>query len=92
MLQKVSGLLYVDSDQFWSLAVGKWIVEHGAVPAVETFSWTVEGLPWRSNSWLFCWLLYKVDWYWGMYGVAIMLLAMCLRLNRSNIALYGFVL
>jgi hypothetical protein len=58
-------------------------------------------LPWRSNSWLFCWLLYMVDYYWGMFGVAVMLsmvylvtayimLAMCMRLNRANVALWIF--
>lgn len=103
MLVKITGVYYIDSDQFWSLAVGQWIVENGAVPTVDTFSWTVEGLPWRSNSWLFCWLLYMVDYYWGMYGVAIMLsmvylvtayilLAMCLRLNKANISVWIFAI
>ncbi len=101
MLLKVTGTYYIDSDQFWSLAVGEWIVEHGAVPTVETFSWTVEGLPWQSNSWLFCWSLFMIDYYWGMYGVAVMLvlvylvtayvmLALCLRLNKANIAVWIF--
>ncbi len=99
MLVRITGHYYFDSDQFWSLAVGQWIVENGVVPRVDTFSWTVEGMPWRSNSWLFCWLLYQIDYYWGMYGVAVMismvyfitalfLFAMCRRLNQSNIAIW----
>ena len=103
MLFRVTGIYFIDSDQFWSLAVGQWIVEHGTVPTVDTFSWTVQGLPWRSNSWLFCWMIYMIDFYWGMYGVAVMIflvylvtayiiLAMCIKLNRANIAIWIFTI
>ena len=101
MLVKITGIYYVDSDQFWSLAVGQWIAEHGAVPVVDTFSWTIEGKPWQSNSWLFCWLLYQIDYYWGMYGVAVMIAAvyyvtalfiyaMSHKLNQSRITVWIF--
>ena len=101
MLVTITGQYYIDSDQFWSLAVGQWIAEHGAVPVVDTFSWTIEGKPWQSNSWFFCWLLYQIDYHWGMYGVAVMIaavyyitalfiFAMCHRLNQSRITVWIF--
>lgn len=101
MLLKITSTIYVDSDHFWSLAVGKWIVDHGTVPTVETFSWTVEGLPWISNSWLFCWLLYKIDEIWAVYGVATMIFLVylitayflyfiCRRMNPSNVSVWIF--
>src|SRR5919107_301212 len=34
------------------LAVGRWIVEHRAVPTTEPFAWTRPGAPYYAYSWL----------------------------------------
>lgn len=40
-------------DDFWAhAAVGRWIVEHGGVPATGLFLWGSEPTPWVAHSWL----------------------------------------
>ena len=41
-----------DPDLPLHLALGEWIVRHGAVPTVEPFAWTREGEPFYAYSWL----------------------------------------
>jgi hypothetical protein len=46
------GLLLGDSDTYWHIAVGKWILDHGALPHADIYSFTKAGSPWMSSSWL----------------------------------------
>jgi hypothetical protein len=55
----VYGLLLVngssllnDSDTYWQIAVGQWILDHNALPGVDIYSFTKAGEPWISTSWL----------------------------------------
>lgn len=41
-----------DPDYHWHLATGRWIVAHRAVPAVDPFSHTAFGQPWKFVDWL----------------------------------------
>lgn len=41
-----------DSDSFWQIETGRWILAHGAVPTADLFSFTKAGEPWMSSSWL----------------------------------------
>jgi hypothetical protein len=41
-----------DSDTYWQMAVGQWILDHRAMPAVDIYSFTKAGEPWTSSSWL----------------------------------------
>jgi hypothetical protein len=50
-----------DSDIFWQIEVGRWIVEHRAVPHVDVYSFTMRGAPWISSSWL-AQVLYAVSY------------------------------
>jgi hypothetical protein len=45
-------LLLGDSDTYWQIATGKWILDHGALPHVDIYSFTKPGEPWISTSWL----------------------------------------
>jgi hypothetical protein len=47
-----AGLL-AESDTFWQIRTGIVTMDHRAIPAVDTFSWTVYGKPWTLNSWGF---------------------------------------
>ena len=51
LLSNGSGLLN-DSDTYWHIAAGKWILEHDALPRVDIYSFTKAGEPWISSSWL----------------------------------------
>jgi hypothetical protein len=41
-----------DSDTYWQISVGQWIVDHGALPRVDFYSFTKAGEAWTSSSWL----------------------------------------
>ena len=44
--------LMVDGDVYLHVAIGRWIIEHGRVPAFEPFSFTLRGAPWTAHEWL----------------------------------------
>ena len=46
------GRLLNDSDTYWQIAVGQWILDHAALPRVDIYSFTKAGEPWTSSSWL----------------------------------------
>lgn len=41
-----------DPDSYWHVAVGQWIVAHGAVPVADPFSFTFAGQHWIAKEWL----------------------------------------
>ncbi len=41
-----------DSDTYWQIAVGQWILDHRTMPRVDIYSFTKAGEPWMSSSWL----------------------------------------
>ena len=43
---------FADGDTGWHIATGRWIVEHGAVPRADPFSFTARGRPWVAHEWL----------------------------------------
>jgi hypothetical protein len=44
--------LLIDSDTYWQIAVGQWILDHHTLPRVDIYSFTKAGEPWTSSSWL----------------------------------------
>ncbi|MEH2531433.1 hypothetical protein V1277_002189 [Bradyrhizobium sp. AZCC 1588] len=48
----IGGWLLKDSDTYWQIAVGQWILDHHALPRVDIYSFTKTGEPWTSSSWL----------------------------------------
>jgi len=49
----------VDSDTWWHLRAGQWIVEHHEVPQIDPFSYTRQGETWQYPGWLV-----EVPMYW----------------------------
>jgi hypothetical protein len=41
-----------DTDFYWHLTYGQWIVDHGSIPSVDAFSWTFAGQPYQLTQWL----------------------------------------
>src|SRR5258708_9001635 len=82
LLSQGNGLLF-DSDVYWHLAVGQWIVDHHAVPHADPFSFTMHGTPWITSAWL-SELLYlaafKVAGWAGPVGLAALSIAAALLL------------
>src|SRR5438105_3415279 len=52
-LMNANGLpLLGDPDSHWHVTVGNWILEHRAVPYVDSYSFTFTGEPWIAKEWL----------------------------------------
>jgi hypothetical protein len=64
--------LLVDPDTFWQIAIGKWIVDHRAVPTVDFYTFTMTGQPWMSTQWLAQALYGQADAFGGWTGVVIL--------------------
>ena len=41
-----------DTDFFWHLTYGRWMVEHSAIPTGDIFSWTFAGQPYQLTQWM----------------------------------------
>jgi len=41
-----------ESDLFWQLRTGRWIIDHHAVPHADAYSWTQTGTRWVVHEWL----------------------------------------
>src|SRR3954462_11269478 len=44
--------LLIDPDTMWQVTIGRWILDHGTVPTVDVYSFTMRGQPWISTQWL----------------------------------------
>jgi hypothetical protein len=61
-----------DSDTFWQIKVGQWIIDHHAVPTTDLYSLTKFGAAWISNAWL-SQVLYAIAYaHWGWTGPVIL--------------------
>jgi hypothetical protein len=64
--------LLQDSDTFWQIKVGQWIIDHRAVPHADLYSFTKFGAPWISTSSLAQILYAAVHAQWGWAGPVIL--------------------
>lgn len=75
----------IPSDFWWQLAYGRWIVEHGSIPAVDHFSFTRAGEPYFDQPWLAQVLMYGI---YRIGGAALSLVALAALLGAA----YGLLL
>lgn len=59
-------------DLWWHLRTGHWILEHGRVPRVDPFTFTVPGAPWLPHYWLSDAVLAATDRILGLEGVVLL--------------------
>ena len=76
--------LPTDTDTWWHIRTGQYIVETHHIPLQDPFSHTVPGEPWHYNGWLSQLLLFIVYRWTGMPGLALGLAAVI-------VAAYWFV-
>lgn len=67
-LARVSGPI-TDNDVWLHMAVGRWVVEHKAVPHSDVFSCTIHGKPWVPHEWLAAVALYGTERAGGLAAV-----------------------
>lgn len=63
--------LLQDSDSFWQIKIGQWILDHGAMPYTDFYSFTRQGDAWISTSWLSQVLFAFSYAQWGWAGPVI---------------------
>jgi hypothetical protein len=62
----------IDSDTWWHLRTGQWIVDHRAVPAVDSFSLTRSGSAWYYPAWISEILMLEVFSIAGLTGLNLL--------------------
>lgn len=62
-----------DPDTFWHIATGRYIVQHGAIPTTDPFSWygSAKQLTWTVQEWLFGVLAHGVDALGGTTALSV---------------------
>ena len=80
--------LLSDSDTFWQIAVGQWILDHHALPRVDIYSFTKAGEPWISSSWL-AQVLYAASYNLAGWTGPVVLAASCIA---ATFALLTYIL
>ncbi|RXG94246.1 hypothetical protein [Bradyrhizobium zhanjiangense] len=68
----VGDTLLQDSDSFWQIKIGQWILDHGAMPYTDFYSFTRTGAPWISTSWLSQVMFAFSYTQWGWAGPVIL--------------------
>src|SRR6185369_1446618 len=73
--------IFGDGDTSWHIASGRWILQHGAIPTTDPFSFTAFGKPWVAMEWpgdiLFA-LAYRAA---GLAGLAALFAAALMALH-----------
>ena len=60
-----------DSDYFWHITAGKYMVNHHTILTHDIFSWFVNGKYWMSHEWLFEVIIYYMSIIFGKYHLLI---------------------
>lgn len=62
------------NDFWWHIKVGEWVVQNGAVPQTDIFSWygTTHQIPWTPHEWLADVILYLIHDAWGSAGIYLL--------------------
>jgi arginine exporter protein ArgO len=81
----------IDPDFYWHLTSGRWIIEHGTLPTIDAFSWSMPGAPYRPTQWLGQYLLaltYELGGWTATHLLSILLTGLILFFTARTAALY----
>ena len=78
----------VETDWWWHIRTGEWILHHHQLPRTDPFSITGVGKPWVAYSWPFEVALYEIAIHWDLLGVVFAAVAMWMGMT---LALFYFV-
>ncbi len=60
-----------DPDIWWHLRTGQWILQHHALPRIDSFCSLTAGKPWQAYSWLFELLVFQLYNSFGLVGLVL---------------------
>jgi hypothetical protein len=72
-----------DPDLWWHLRVGRWVVEHRAVPVTDPFSAYGGGRTWVAYSWLYEVVLFGLYSAFGLLGVVVYRAGMAVAITAA---------
>ncbi|HMG87138.1 MAG TPA: hypothetical protein VK574_15500 [Terracidiphilus sp.] len=72
-----------DTDVWWHMAIGRWIVEHGAIPRTEPFSAFGAGKHFEAYSWLFELFVFWCYEKLGLVGIVVFSCAMTVSITAA---------
>jgi hypothetical protein len=75
----------LDPDVWWHLKTGEWMVQHGAIPHADPFSFTRAGQPWIAHEWLSELAIYGI---FRLTGYAGLIVAFAAIISAAFIPLY----
>jgi hypothetical protein len=78
-------LLLNDSDTYWHIAAGRWILDHSLFPRADIYSFTKIGEPWVSTSWL-AQVLYAESYRLSGWVGPVILAAACCAVTFALLA------
>lgn len=58
-----------ETDVWWHIRTGEWIMQHHQLPHTDPFSYTGMGKPWIAYSWPFEIAIYEIVKYWDLLGI-----------------------
>jgi hypothetical protein len=64
------GLLH-DSDTYWHIMAGQWMLAHHALLRVDVFSYTAANVPWHTQEWL-AEIIMALAWRGGWAGIHLL--------------------
>jgi hypothetical protein len=76
-----------DSDTFWHIGVGNWILQHHRLPTADPFSYTAFGKPWFAADWLSD-LVFAVLYRVGRWGAVTEIVAVSCGLISGVLSFY----
>ena len=76
-----SQTIFNDGDVSWHIATGQWILDHGAIPHSDPFSFTWAGKPWVAIEWLAEVIFAAAFRMAGYAGVSALVTAMLMALH-----------
>lgn len=60
-----------DSDTYWHIRAGEWMLAHGQILRADPFSYTAAGAPWHTQKWL-AEIILALSWRGGWPGVHLL--------------------
>jgi hypothetical protein len=87
LLFAAGNILLNDPDTLWQIAVGRWIIDHHAVPHTDIYSFTMRGEPWISTQWL-AQVLYAKAYAWAGWAGPVVLAAAAIAVTFALLARY----